>query len=65
LHLFTHSINKIKLGAKCHPIAGPAFVQELKSWLHSLCLQPETKEKFTFSVNESKEEFTFSVNELM
>eukprot|EP00978_Attheya_sp_CCMP212_P018363 scaffold50130_cov39-Attheya_sp.AAC.1 len=51
-HLITHSINKIKIGAKGHPIAGPVFVQELKSWLHSLCLNPESKNEYTYSVNQ-------------
>ena len=54
-HLISHSTNKHHFASRGHPIGGPIFAKELKSWLHSLCLKPKT----------TKDEYTYSVTQLM
>ena len=54
-HLVTHNTNKQHFGSRGHPIGGPIFAKELKSWLNSLCLTPETKLEYTYSVNKLME----------
>ena len=54
-HLITHNTNKHHFGSRGHPLGGPIFAKELKSWLHSLCLTPETKDEYTYSVTKLME----------